>query len=118
MDELENVSQKLVELTKEFKLLQAKLKVKPKVQLMPMTIKAAFPGDVWCYPPNINMKCGNTYTVKSVNKKKNHVYFTDGGWNPLDELLSGEWVLITRKLTPKTALAGIRRQDGTRKIAN
>lgn len=92
---LKAVKKKLEELNKAIKALE---EPKPKVIKMPLAIMGVFPGDVWYYPPN--KKFGVVYyTVKSVNKRKNEVFFTDGGWNPYDGMLDGNWVLVARQFT-------------------
>jgi len=99
---MEALEQKLAELNKEFKTLKAKLKAEQrKVRTAPLTIGEVFPGDVWVLPKNKGYKHGYFCKVKSVNKKQNHVQFEEG-WNPLDNMLnSGEWVLVSRELTPQ-----------------
>lgn len=63
-------------------------------------VKGVFPGDVWYYIPNKDFN-NHFYTVKSVNKRKNIVWFIDESWNQLDELINNNnWILLARKLTP------------------
>lgn len=89
---LQAVKEKLDELNKAIKALEEPI---PKVVKMPMAVKGVFPGDVWYYPPNKHLGVVY-YTVKSVNKKKNKVFFTDDGWSPYDNMLDGKWVLVAR----------------------
>lgn len=89
---LQAVKAKLEELNKAINDLK---EPKLKVIKMPMTVQGVFRGDVWYYPPN--KKFGIVYyTVSKVNKKKNRVEFTDGGWNPYDDMINGKWVLVAR----------------------
>jgi len=92
---MQAVKKKLDELNKAIKALETP---QPKVIKMPLAIMGVFRGDVWYYPPN--KKFGIVYyTVKSVNKRKNRVEFTDGGWNPYDDMIKGQWVLVARQFT-------------------
>jgi hypothetical protein len=79
-------------------------------------IDDVFPGDVWYFPANANLKMGGIYTVATVDRQKNLVWFNDGGWSDYrsmvgDNLEFGkqcsedkQWILLNRVIAPKTQI--------------
>lgn len=89
-------------------------------------VATVFPGDVWYYPRSAKFACKGMNVVKSVNVNKGTVYFEDGGWGKIKDMVGpskdrfgrvdtedGQWVLLKRTMMPDAQLASL---DKRRKI--
>lgn len=99
---LEEMAVLVRDLSRKVRDLDAQRKAEEKkVRDMPLAIRGVFPGDVWVFPDNRGLKWGHLCKVRSVNGRRNRVEFEDDGWEPLDRMLSGKWVLVSRESSPE-----------------